>query len=314
MGRGARHHRGELPSHHGRVRPRECGGLRRHGPRGRHAGHLAQPDVPHVQLVLFPVGLRVLRAAHGGRGLQHRQPVSRDRLCRRPCRPLRRPGIRTARVCGHLGQDAACLQPRRAVRPCGGGPHAPRVAPHRGGPARHVACRARRIPPAPACRHRHGAGHGHAEHHHRGGPVRPRIRGILVLRLRAAGRARGRDAGREGGRDLRHRPGLHQRRGPHVRQRQAGVHCLGSRVRPEGQRHAAFAQHHLPHGHHGEPRRSGRADSGRRERGPERVGLRLQVHRRGNLEEDDWPEGIPGLREHHPERPRRPHPARAGNG
>ena len=47
-----------------------------------------------------------------------------------------------------------------------------------------------RVAPAHPPRHRRRAGPGHAERHHQRGPLRPRVRRPVVLRLRRAGRAR----------------------------------------------------------------------------------------------------------------------------
>ena len=48
---------------------------------------------------------------------------------------------------------------------------------------RHLAFAQGRGAPAPASRHRRGPGHGDAQRHHRGGPLRPRLRRQVVLRL-----------------------------------------------------------------------------------------------------------------------------------
>ena len=52
------------------------------------------------------------------------------------------------------GKEPAALQPRRLLRPRARRPHEARQQAHRGRPARHVAGRARRVPPAAAPRHR----------------------------------------------------------------------------------------------------------------------------------------------------------------
>ncbi len=154
----------------------------------------------HAERLLHAVGLRLLHPALAGLVRPGRH-VSRDGLCRRPAGTLRRPDVRGARAHRDLGQGAPAVQRRRPVRPCGHRHDAPRRQAHVGRSARQLAVHARRLASAGASGHRHGAGHGHAEHHHLRRPVRPRLRGEMVLRLRRARRARGDHAGGEGRRD-----------------------------------------------------------------------------------------------------------------
>ena len=146
---------------------------------------------------------------------------------------------------------------------------------------------------------RHRARHGHAGHHHRGGPLRPRLRRVLVLRLRPAGRARAHDAAREGRRDLPGAGGEDLRRRPHVRHGQAGRHPMGPCRRPEDRRHAEQPVHHLVAGHHRQPGPPRRPAAARFGCGPQRAGLRVQgVHTRRAVPEDDRNGRVPGLLQH----------------
>ena len=80
---------------------------------------------------------------------------------------------------------------------------------------------------APAPRHRRRARPGHAQRHHLRGPLRPRVRREVVLRLRRACRARqGMDAGAGGG-GVPGSEGHHNRGGARLREGQARHHPLG---------------------------------------------------------------------------------------
>ena len=90
-----------------------------------------------------------------------------------------------------------------------------------GGSARQLAGHARRSASARASRHRHRHGHGVAVHHHQRGPVRPRLRGEVDVRLRRVRRPhqRPRDGHdpRACRRDLRRAGGGHLQGRAHVR-------------------------------------------------------------------------------------------------
>ena len=119
--------------------------------------------------------------------------------------------------------------------------HAPRVELVRGRPAGDVAfgpCQA--LHPG-ASRHGRRAGPGHRARDDRRGPLRPRLRRVLVLRLRRVpgarqgmdARARRRDLLVPGREDLRGRAPYRHRRRHHA--------AMGRRVRPDqvGKRHGA---------------------------------------------------------------------------
>ena len=256
MGRGLRHHQGEGGVLHREVRPRVHAGHRRHGARWRRG----EPDAgaPHpedAERLLHPVGLRLLPSALHRVELHSGVRLSRDRLRGRPSGHLRQPRISGSGDRGSVGQVHAGEQPRRHVRPRHHRPHEARDAPHCHRPARELDKHACRHALAPAPRHRRGHGHGVAQRHHERGAVRPRLRGQVVLRLRRAEGACGHHAARARRRDMRGCRRRHPRRGPHVRQRQAGRHRLGPRVRPEPQRRAGGAHRHVAHGHHRQLRR-----------------------------------------------------------
>ena len=122
---------------------------------------------------------------------------------------------------------------------------------------------ARRHPSAAQARHRRGAGARHGQRDHRGGPVRPRVRGRVHARLRRVPGLRGRVRPRARGAHHRRAGREDPRGGPAVRHDQAG--------RPHAERRAGGAQHQrraelprrlLAHRPHRQLRR-GRRQSGR---------------------------------------------------
>ena len=172
---------------------------------------------------------------------------------------LAMPDLRNARVPAGLERQPLLLQhhhgpaPVRRTRP--------RSQADRGRPPQDAARLARRHPPAAQARHRRRARSGHGPRHHRGGPLRPRVRGrphaglrrVSRLRRRVrprASRADHRRPGREdpgGGQALRH----HQTGRPHAERRSRGSQHqrraeLPSRVladRPDRQLRRARRQH-----------------------------------------------------------------------
>ena len=85
-----------------------------------------------------------------------------------------------------LGQQPHQLQRRRQPGPLGGRLHEARKQAGGRGPEAHLAGRPCRSVAAGTLRHRRCAGAGHGQVHRGERPVRPRVRGELVLRLRCS--------------------------------------------------------------------------------------------------------------------------------
>ena len=184
LGRSARHHRRARE-----LRQAELGrGVHRGVPRDGPRSHALQDaaglcSTRHAELLLPHVGRQLLRPALLGGRLHPGRRLSRAGLRRLLPRPLRRPALRGAEVHRAVGQGPAVLQPRRLLRPHAHRPHEARLQVHRRRSPRHLDGRPCGLPPAAAPRHRRRAGPGHDQPRHPGRPVRPRLRGELVLRL-----------------------------------------------------------------------------------------------------------------------------------
>ena len=125
--------------------------------------------------------------------------------------------------------------PARGLQPRGGPPgpgHADprrrraRLQAHRGGPARHQACRAGRHPPQAQPRHQRGLRQRHGQRHGARRPGGPRLHRAEDRRVRGPRGARGRLHARQGGAHLRHPRGRPRGRGAHVRPCRASPHHL----------------------------------------------------------------------------------------
>ena len=148
----------------GEIRPRDGGGVRRHGTRGNAVRpRVRLGGVPHALPRVRHERAGVLRAAQhdGGQHLRHHR-LPGNRHSRVVAQALRRPGLHAARAGGVLGQGPAAVEPRRLLRPRGHRHDEARRAVHHGGPARHVAGLALRDGAAGAPRHRRRPCHGRA--------------------------------------------------------------------------------------------------------------------------------------------------------
>ncbi len=170
-----------------------------HGPQHRMAGALLRlrlhGDAQRVHVRLHR--LRLLPAPHDRHVRQVRRHVHRRRVAG-PSGTLRRRGLGSAGRRAGVGQRAHQVQRRRLLGPLAGAVRADGQQDRLGRPAPDLVGRACRLLAAGTSGHRRRGGHGHAQRHHRRGPVRPRVRGVLDLRLRGAGRTRGRQDARMG--------------------------------------------------------------------------------------------------------------------
>ena len=264
LGRRARPHRRERQQNQGGLRPRIHRGHAGHGTRGRlvcvrlrvfRPGNPERP-VHHERLFL-------LRPPHGRGGLHAWRRLSRIGLCGLLPRPLRRPPLRNPEVHRDLGQESAVFERRRLFRPCDHRPDEARLeADHRGSP-RHLASRPFRIPPGAPARHGRRRRPRHAQRDHQRGPVRPRIRRNLVLRVRGAARTRPAVPARSRRAHLVGAQRDDRRCGARFRDEPPFDHCLGLGSRRGQERHAGRIRGHEPGSHHGQLRRAGRRDVGR---------------------------------------------------
>ena len=225
MGPGARRDSRAAAGGGGRLRPGGCS-VRRDAAQHRLRRHHPPPDeLPgHTQL-------------HGAGGAVHGQ--------HRPGAPggvrlVRRGGLGAGRLHRLL---RAGPRPRALARRVPGVERGARArgGAHRGRPARDGHGEARALPPAHPLRHRCGARARVDQRRHRGGALRPRLRGGLVHRFRRAGRASGGVPSRARGRPLRHRRRARARDGARVRTGAGGHHPLGRGGRHAAQLHVAIA-------------------------------------------------------------------------
>ncbi len=257
LGRGLRRNSREGQLFQGDVRARMHRQHSRHRPQHQLAvavfRQCSLADAQYVHLRLL--GVFLLHAAHMRiHGAVRRLP---DCRCLRGARgPLRQSRMEGA--CRHrgVGQRAARFQRRRVsgalacgVRPDGLQDHLHRSAPDL------VGC-ASRILAATASRDRCRLGVRLDPHDHRRRPVRPRLRRLLVRRLRRACRLREGRHPRMGCRDLRlgrrGRSGL----GTAVCHGQARCDSMGTRFRPAALVHVTVPCRMRPHGAYRKPGRA----------------------------------------------------------
>ena len=253
------HHR-EVHGHEGEVR-RRVRGVR---PGNRPTRYLRVAPVLVVrqpELHRLPLWTVLLPAAHRRHGRHHRRALDPRRRPAVP-RALRPSRLRSPRSHVHLGQLSSEVQHRRLLRPLGHRPHEARHEDRHGGPEGHVAGHQVRAASARAPRHRRRPGPGHDEGHHRRGPVRPRVRRQLVLRLRRAEGACGRVRHEARVRDHVGARRQDRRGRPHAGQRQE-LHAAVGRGRGHDPRgHAGRSGHPGPLGDHGQHGAPGRHDRG----------------------------------------------------
>ena len=184
MGRSLRDDQGEVRRDQGRV-GRQGGRV----PPGHRTRHGALHDAPAVRVRIRAVRLhavrqQLLRAARGCFQRAHGH-LHRAGLFPEPLRPLRTRRMGAAEEHLRVGQQPHQVERRRQPGPLGGRLHEARKQAGGRGPEAHLAGRPCRSVAAGTLRHRRRAGAGHGQVHRGERPVRPRVRGELVLRLRA---------------------------------------------------------------------------------------------------------------------------------